>query len=92
MRRLATGHGVVIAIYSPHLQVTSSTSNPTLFYVLFFAPVIVPREQLPELLRTISLEMPTTYAADAASASPTNLPGTNLGKAMGSMTPAGPGL
>ena len=61
-------------------QVTNAITQLTIFYVVFFAPILLPKEQLPSLLEHVSTYMPTTYAADAMRASLTDLPGTNLGK------------
>jgi ABC-2 type transport system permease protein len=74
------GVGVAVATLSNHLQVTNAITQLTIFYVVFFAPILLPKEQLPSLLEHVSTYMPTTYAADAMRASLTDLPGTNLGK------------
>lgn len=59
---------------------SSQTRSPGLviFYALFFAPVIMPKEQLPAALQFIADYLPPTYAADAFRATVTDLPGTHL--------------
>lgn len=76
------GIGVAMAVLSPHQQLTNALTQLIIFYVIFFAPVIIPREQLPSLLNHISVVMPPTYAADAVRATLTELPGTHLGRSM----------
>ncbi len=49
------GVGVAMAVYSPHQQVTNALTQLIIFYVLFFAPVLLPKEQLPELLQFTEL-------------------------------------
>ena len=53
-----------------------------IFYVVFFAPVMLPVEQLPWVLRQVSVVMPPTYAADAIRGSLTNLPDTHILRSM----------
>lgn len=76
------GVGVAMAVYSPHQQVTNALTQLIIFYVLFFAPVILPREQLPGWLQSVAVLMPPTYAADAIRASLTDIPGTHLGRSL----------
>ncbi|MCZ2111106.1 MAG: ABC transporter permease [Dehalococcoidia bacterium] len=76
------GVGVAIAMLSPHPQVTNAFSQLIIFYVLFFAPVLVPSEQLPWLLQKTAVVMPPTYAADAVRATLTGLPGTHLARSL----------
>jgi ABC-2 type transport system permease protein len=76
------GLGVAMAVFSPHQQLTNALTQLAIFYVLFFAPVILPKEQLPSLLRDASTIMPTTYAADAVRATLTDLPGTHLARSL----------
>ncbi len=74
------GVGVSVAMLSNHLQVTNAITQLVIFYVVFFAPILLPKEQLPDLLQAVSTVMPPTYAADAMRASLTDLPGTNLSR------------
>ena len=79
------GLGVAMAIVSPHQQLTNALTQLIIFYVLFFAPVLMPREQLPWLLRQAALALPPTYAADAMRATVTDLPGTHLFRSLAFM-------
>jgi len=76
------GLGIAIALLSPHLQLTNSLTQLAIFYVLFFAPVLLPRDQLPAALRVISDFLPPSYAADAMRATLTDLPGTHLARSL----------
>ncbi len=73
-----TGVGVALAMFSPHQQLVNATTQLIIFYVLFFAPVLLPAEQLPELLQQTAKLAPPTYAADGVRATLTDLPGTEL--------------
>jgi ABC-2 type transport system permease protein len=72
------GVGVCIVTFSNHLQVTNAITQLVIFYVVFFAPIMLPASQLPDGLRTVSKVMPPTYAADAMRASLTDIEGTHL--------------
>ena len=76
------GIGVAIAVAIPHVQIVNALSQLVIFYVLFFAPVLLPREQLPAVLQHISDFMPPTYAADGVRATLTDLPGTHLARSI----------
>lgn len=76
------GIGVAMAVLSPHPQLTNALTQLTIFYVVFFAPVMMPVSQLPEALQQMSRVMPPTYAADAIRGSMTNLPDTHLLRSM----------
>lgn len=76
------GVGVAIGVLSPHPNVTNAFSNLFVFYILLFAPILIPREQLPWLLRNVATVIPTTYAADAMRGALTDLPGTHLARSM----------
>jgi ABC-2 type transport system permease protein len=76
------GVGVAIGTLSPQPQLTNAISNLTVFYVLLFAPVLLPKEQLPALLRQFSVAMPPTYVADAMRGALTDLPGTHLARSL----------
>lgn len=77
-----TGVGVAMVVLVPHPQLVNVATQLIIFWVLLFSPVMMPREQLPAALRSISSVMPTTYAADAMRATLTDLPGTHFGRAM----------
>jgi len=85
------GVGAAIAVYSPHIQVTNAVTQLTIFYVVFFAPVLMPREQLPEFLQLTSNFAPPTYAADGIRATLTDLPGTHLARSLMVMAGFGAG-
>lgn len=74
-----SGVGIALAMISPHQQLTNALTQLIIFYVLFFAPVLVPRQQLPNVLQHVAVLLPPTYAADALRATVTDLPGTRLG-------------
>lgn len=80
------GIGVAMAIVSPHLQVTNALTQLVVFYVLFFAPVLMPKDQLPSWLAHVAVVMPPTYAADAVRGALTNLPGTHLARSLWVLT------
>lgn len=76
------GVGVAMAVLSPHQQLTNALTQLIIFYVVFFAPVIIPHSQLAEMLQHISVVMPPTYAADAVRGSLADLPETHLGRSI----------
>jgi ABC-2 type transport system permease protein len=76
------GVGVAMAVYSPHQQLTNALTQLIIFYVLFFAPVLMPREQLPWLLQQTAHIAPPSYVADGVRATITDLPGTHLGRSL----------
>lgn len=76
------GVGVAISVLSPWPQVTNALTQLTIFYVLLFAPILFPKEQLPGLLQDLSVVMPPTYVADAMRGALTDLPGTHLGRSL----------
>lgn len=79
------GVGIALAMYSPHQQVTNALTQLIIFYVLFFAPVLMPREQLPGLLQWTARLAPPTYAAEALRAAVTDLPGVHAGPPLAAM-------
>jgi ABC-2 type transport system permease protein len=79
------GVGVAVAIFSPYFQLTNAITQMVIFYVILFAPVMMPKEQLPSLLQQIAVVMPPTYAADAMRGAVTDLPGTHLWRSLGVM-------
>ena len=76
------GVGVVMAVLSPHPQLTNAVTQLTIFYVVFFAPVMMPVEQLPGFFQHASVVMPPTYAADAIRGTLTGLPDTHALRSM----------
>jgi ABC-2 type transport system permease protein len=64
------------------MQLTNAITQLLIFYVLLFAPVLIPKEQLPEALQALAVIFPTTYAADAIRATVTDLPGTHLARSL----------
>jgi len=72
------GMGIALAVISPHMQLTNAITQLIIFYVLFFAPVLMPKEQLPAVLQHTADFLPPTYAANAFRATVTDLPGTHL--------------
>jgi ABC-2 type transport system permease protein len=74
------GVGVALAMFTPHMQLVNAITQLIIFYVLFFAPVLLPSSQLPSLLQETAKVAPPTYAADGVRATLTDLPGTSLGK------------
>lgn len=76
------GFGAAIAILSPRLQLTNAFSQLAIFYFIFFAPVMLPRDNLPPALQRTADLLPPTYAADAMRASLTDLEGTNLSRSL----------
>lgn len=76
------GAGIIVGVFSPHPMLTNIITNLTIFYVLLFAPVLIPRDQLPALLQHTATFLPTTYAADAVRGSLTSLEGTHLERSL----------
>lgn len=76
------GAGIALGVLSPHPVLTNAVTNLTMFYVLLFAPILIPKDQLPALLQHTAIILPTTYAADAMRASLTSLEGTHLGRSL----------
>lgn len=79
------GFGVAVAMISPHLQITNAFTQLIIFYVIFFAPVMIPESQLPTLLQYTADVLPPGYAADGMRATVTDLPGTHLMRSLGAM-------
>jgi ABC-2 type transport system permease protein len=79
------GFGAAMALVSPHVQLTNALSQLIIFYVVFFAPVMIPREQLPSWLAGASWALPPSYVADGLRATLTDLPGTNLWRSVAVM-------
>ena len=70
---------------SPYPQITNMLTQLTIFYVLLFAPVLIPKEYLPSLLQHVAVYLPPTYVADGMRASLTDLPGTHLARSLAVM-------
>lgn len=85
------GLGVAVAVISPHMQLTNAFTQLSIFYVLFFAPVILPKEQLPLVLRHAADFLPPTYVADGIRATTTNLPDTHVWRSILAMAGFGVG-
>jgi ABC-2 type transport system permease protein len=79
------GAGIAMAILVPHQQLTNALTQLLIFYVIFFAPVLLPKEQLPEFLQFTAKLLPPSYAADGMRATLTDLPGTQLGQSLAAM-------
>lgn len=79
------GFGVAVAMISPHMQITNAFTQLMIFYVIFFAPVMIPESQLPALLQHTADFLPPAYAADGMRATVTDLPGTHLERSLGAM-------
>ncbi len=79
------GVGIAIGTLSPQPQITNALTNLTAFYILLFAPILIPKEQLPALLEHFSVAMPPTYTADAMRGALTSLSGTHLERSLGVM-------
>jgi ABC-2 type transport system permease protein len=80
------GVGVMVAMISPYQQLTNIITQLVIFYVLLFAPVLIPKEQLPWILSHTADFMPPTYSADAIRATVSDLPGTHLARSLLVMT------
>ena len=76
------GAGIALGLFLPYPVLTNALTNLIFFYVLLFAPILIPREQLPALLQHTATLLPTTYAADAVRASLTHLQGTHLARSL----------
>lgn len=79
------GVGAAIGILVPRMQLTNAIAQLMIFYVVFFAPVMVPRERLPDVLQMTARLLPPSYAADGLRATLTDLPGTNLGASLAAL-------
>lgn len=76
------GAGMTLAVLVPHLQLVNALTQLLIFYFIFFSPVLLPAEQLPEFLQFTARFLPPSYAADAMRATLTDLPGTHLARSM----------
>ncbi|GAB4329422.1 MAG: ABC transporter permease [Dehalococcoidia bacterium] len=79
------GVGAAIGILVPRMQLANAIAQLMIFYVVFFAPVMLPKEQLPDVLQFTARLLPPSYAADGLRATLTDLPGTNLGLSLGAL-------
>ncbi|MEO8539870.1 MAG: ABC transporter permease [bacterium] len=80
------GVGVALAMFTPHQQLVNAITQLIIFYVLFFAPVLLPASQLPNLLQQTAKLAPPSYAADGVRATLTDLPNTDLNKDLAVMS------
>ena len=80
------GVGIAMAVFMRSPEAVNATTQLVIFYVIFFAPVMIPREQLPDILQATARFLPPTYAADAMRATLTDLPGTHLGRSLAALT------
>lgn len=76
------GVGMTMAVLIPHMQLVNALTQLLIFYFIFFSPVLLPAEQLPDFLQLTAKLLPPSYAADAMRATLTDLPGTNLGRSL----------
>ncbi len=76
------GAGIALGLLSPSQVLTNTLTNLFIFYVLLFAPILIPKDQLPGLLQHTSVVLPTTYAADAVRGSLTSIEGTHLARSL----------
>lgn len=76
------GFGVAIAVLSPHQQLTNAVTQLLIFYVILFAPIMMPADNLPLVFEKVSVIFPTTYVADSVRASLTDLEGTHLTRSL----------
>lgn len=76
------GFGAAMGILLPKLQVTNAVTQLIIFYVVFFAPIMIPKDFLPQFLQFASAFAPPTYVADAVRGSTTDLTEPNLMRSM----------
>lgn len=80
------GVGIAMAVFMRSPEAVNAVTQLVIFYVIFFAPVMIPREQLPDVLQVTARFLPPSYAADAMRATLTDLPGTNLGLSLAALS------
>lgn len=59
------GFGALIGLYSPSHRVANNATQFLALIVAYLSPLMVPVENLPQLLRWTSAVLPTTYVAEA---------------------------
>ncbi len=59
------GFGALIGLYSPSNRVANNATQFLALIVAYLSPLMVPVENLPQLLRWTSAVLPTTYVAEA---------------------------
>jgi ABC-2 type transport system permease protein len=59
-----SGVGAIIGVMVPDFRVVALLSQATLLVVMFISPVLIPNDQLPEILQWLGYLLPPTYAAD----------------------------
>jgi ABC-2 type transport system permease protein len=76
------GFGIAMGILLRKVQVVNALTQLVIFYVVFFAPIMIPKDFLPEVFQIASAFFPPTYVADAVRGSTTNLADPNLTRSM----------
>ena len=59
------GVGAAIGLGIPNWRVAGLVAQATMFFIMFFAPVMIPLERLPTVLQWTGRILPPTYAAQA---------------------------
>lgn len=59
------GLGAAIGLGIPNWRVAGLVAQATMFFIMFFAPVMIPFHQLPSFLQYTGMILPPTYAAQA---------------------------
>lgn len=59
------GVGAAIGLGIPNWRVAGLVAQATMFFIMFFAPVMIPLERLPAVLQYTGMVLPPTYAAQA---------------------------
>ena len=59
------GVGAAIGLGIPNWRVAGLVAQATMFFIMFFAPVMIPLDRLPSILQLTGKILPPTYAAQA---------------------------
>lgn len=59
------GFGALIGLYSPSNRVANNATQFLALIIAYLSPLMVPKENLPQLLQWTSAVLPTTYVAEA---------------------------
>ena len=59
------GVGAAIGLGIPNWRVAGLVAQATMFFIMFFAPVMIPFDRLPAILQYTGMVLPPTYAAQA---------------------------
>ena len=59
------GVGAAIGLGIPNWRVAGLVAQATMFFIMFFAPVMIPNDRLPAILQYTGMILPPTYAAQA---------------------------